>query len=77
MALNNKSLLDLPSKLVPGHILRLKMSIAVLWLNDSELRDKSLNDSELRDKSLKSPHDTLCFKFVLNANFINVMHCSY
>lgn len=67
MALNNKSLLDLPGKPVQGHILHLKMSIAMLWLNDSELRDKSL----------KSPHDTLCFKFVPNANFINVMHCSY
>lgn len=67
MALNNESLLDLPGKLVQGHILHPKMSVAKLWLNDSERRDKSL----------KSPHDILCFKFVPNANFINVMHCSY
>ena len=59
--------MDLHSKLVQGHILHLKMSIGMLWLSDSEVRDKSL----------KSPHDTLCLKFVPNANFINVMHCGY
>jgi hypothetical protein len=65
--MNNKILLELPSKLVQGRILHLKMSIGMLWLNNIELRDKSL----------KSPHDRLCLKFVSNANFINVMHCSY